>query len=146
MHRPRPHRSSAGISLIEVMLVLVVIGVLAAMAIPRFGTATEQAHVDQAAAALRSVWVAERLWWLEEHAFCGSTDELLEQRLLDRSLVEQTAPFTLLIEGASEDAFTARMMRTGSDAWSGELVIDERGDVTGFSAGESGLHVLPPGQ
>ncbi len=138
-------RSIAGVSLIEVMLVLVVIGISAGMAVPRFGIATEQTHVDIAAASLHSVWVAERLWWLEQHEFCDSVDELAAQRLLDRPLVDAVAPFELDVLSADEGAFVARMLRTGSDDWSGELLIDESGVITGFTSNEAGLHVVPQG-
>ena len=143
MHRTRGNRSTAGVSLIEVMLVLIVIGVGAAMAVPRFGTASEQMSVDQAASALRTVWVAERLWWLERHEFCDSLDDLVALRLLDQPLVDQASPFELSLLAADESGFTARMARSGSDEWAGELLIDETGVVSGYSANGAGLHVLP---
>jgi len=139
-------RAEAGISLIEVMLVLVIIGITAGMAVPKFGIATEQARVDLAVASLRSVWVAERLWWLEQHAFCESLDDLTDQRLLDRPLADAVAPFELDILSADEGTFIARMQRKGSENWSGELLIDESGVVTGFTSNEAGLHVVPQGQ
>jgi prepilin-type N-terminal cleavage/methylation domain-containing protein len=143
MSRARPERPIAGMSLIEIMLVLVVIGVFAGMAVPRFGVATEQTNVDQGAAALHTVWVAERLWWLDHHAFCAQLGTLADARLVDRALVDETAPLTLSILGATATTFTAQLARTGSDNWSGDLVIDESGEVTGFIADEAGLHVVP---
>ena len=41
------------------------VGILVAFAVPSFGRVSEQSHVDMAAQYLRSVWSAQRIYWLE---------------------------------------------------------------------------------
>lgn len=139
----RPARAVAGITLLELMLVFTLIGVLVAWASPRFAVAVEQTRVDQAAASLRSVWLAERLHWLEHKTFTDDLGELAAQRYIDAPLVAQTTPFLLSIDSADEQAFEASAERTGSGAWTGVMSIDETGVVAGSTQDEGGHHVAP---
>src|SRR5262245_14943485 len=69
---PDSRAGERGTTVVEVTLVVLVLGVLASMAWPRFAVAGEQARVDQAAAELRSIWVGQRLHWLETGEFAGN--------------------------------------------------------------------------
>ena len=139
----RPARPAAGHTLLELMLVFTVIGILVAWASPRFDVAVEQTRVDQAAAALRSVWLAERLHWLEHRSFTADLDALAEARLVDQALLDQTQPFVYAIEAADEQTLSASAERTGSEAWSGLLDLDETGAIGGSTQHEDGTVVSP---
>src|SRR5262245_9107525 len=139
----RAGRRVAGTSLLELMLVLVVLGILVAFATPRFDVAVEQTRVDQAAAALRSLWLAERLNWLEHQSFSTDLDALADQRFIDQAVVAQTQPFVFSVDDADAQAFAVTAQRTGSTAWSGSLGIDESGAITGSTQDEDG-HVCAP--
>ena len=65
------------------MVVLTVIAIMAAMCIPTFQRAIEQSRADVAAANLRAIWAAERLYWLEYHAYTDQFDNLRAMGLLD---------------------------------------------------------------
>ena len=51
------------------MVAMVVLGVLLSMGIPRFQQSLEQSRADVAGANLRSIWSAQRLYWLENRAY-----------------------------------------------------------------------------
>lgn len=143
--RARALRGPPGITLVEVLLVLVVVGVLLGMAWPRFGLAGEQARVDLAAGVLRSVWLAQRLHHLETGAYADDFAQLEALRLLDAAVADEDQPFSYALESPGPDAFTAQALRTGSAEWSGTLTIDEGGGVGGSTADQGGRHVQPSG-
>lgn len=141
--RPAVGRAVAGSTLMELMLVVAVLGILVGWGAPRYEVAVEQTRVDQAAAALRSVWLAERLNWLEHHTFSDDLDALAGQRLVDAALVNQAQPFVLVVEAADAQGFSISADRTGSSAWTGALDLDETGAITGSTQDENG-HVVSP--
>ena len=136
-------RAEAGNSLLELMLVLLVLGILVGWGSPRFDAAVEQTRVDQAAAALRSLWLGERMHWLEHRSYTDDLDLLAEERLVDEALVAQTEPFVFSIDDADEQTLAASAERTGSNSWSGSLGIDESGALSGTTHDEDGTVVSP---
>ena len=131
-----------GTTVVEVTLVVIVLGVLASMAWPRFAVAGEQARVDLAASELRSLWVAQRLHWLETGEFAANLATLRTELLLDKAVGGASTPFHCEILHGDEASFDARAQRAGSSAWSGELLLDEEGVITG-STSHGGQHVSP---
>jgi len=55
-------RKSRGFTLIELMIVVVIIGILAALAIPRFMQATVKSKQSEAKAILKQIYVNERTY------------------------------------------------------------------------------------
>ena len=58
----RFHRSSKGFTLIELMIVVVIIGILAAMAIPRFMRVTTKAKQSEAKQLLKQIYTMQRAY------------------------------------------------------------------------------------
>ncbi len=56
-------RKSQGFTLIELMIVVVIIGILAALAIPRFMMATTKSRQSEARAILKQIYVNQRTYW-----------------------------------------------------------------------------------
>jgi type IV pilus assembly protein PilA len=56
------HRDSKGFTLIELMIVVVIIGILAALAIPRFMRATTKAKQTEAKQILKQIYVMQRAY------------------------------------------------------------------------------------
>ena len=77
---------SRGFSLVEVMVVLTILGILIAMAVPRYTRAIEQSRADIAAANLRAIWSAERLYWLENRVYTADLNRLQTLGLLDSAV------------------------------------------------------------
>jgi type II secretory pathway pseudopilin PulG len=142
---PQGARSARGTTLLEVTLVTVVLGVLLGQGLPRFERAGEQVRVDAAAAGLRSLWLAQRLHWLEAGTFADELDTLSELRLVDATVAAAAEGFVLEVLDGDAQGFAARALRVDSGHWTGELTLDESGAVQGFTQDAGGQHVQPAG-
>ena len=72
--RARGDSVRSGYSLIETLVALVMMSVLIAMGVPRFQLSLEQARANVAGANLRSIWSAERLYWLQNRGYEADLD------------------------------------------------------------------------
>ena len=66
------HRSQKGFTLIELMIVVVIIGILAALAIPRFMRATTKSKQSEAKQILKQIYVMEQAYRQEYDAYWGN--------------------------------------------------------------------------
>lgn len=57
------HRQEKGFTLIELLIVVVIIGLLAAIAIPKFSTTKEKAYVSTMKGDLRNLATAQETYW-----------------------------------------------------------------------------------
>jgi type IV pilus assembly protein PilE len=145
---PRRPRLRRGSTLIELMVVVVMTGILAAVALPSFQKAMEQARVDQAASTLRTIWAAQRFYRLDHPGtYAGSIAALAEGGLIDErlSLGASSQPFGFVMtleDGAT--GFEVVATRKGSSVWSGHLTITASGAVDGGITGVDGDRINPP--
>lgn len=127
-----------GWSLVEVVVVLTMMAILVSLSVPIFRRALEQAQADIAAANLRAVWSAERLYWLENHVYSSDLNELRALGLLDPSLLSSSSAYVYQLQSNGATAFTATATRNGSTLWSGTLIVDQSGNFSGV--------IMAPGQ
>ena len=64
-------RSREGFTLIELLIVVVIIGILAAIAIPKFANTKEKAVVASMKSDLRNLAGAEESYWVENRTYYG---------------------------------------------------------------------------
>ena len=69
----------SGFTLIEIILVVVIIGILAGIAIPRMGGKTEKAALVQAQANINSLKMAIQDYELINYVYPSSLDQLLDE-------------------------------------------------------------------
>lgn len=137
---PRRRRGlRAGYSLVESMTVMVILGILTSIALPRFGRSLEQAKADVAAANLRAVWTAERIYWLENRQYTADLTTFVDRAdtpqyhgLLDRSIAYagEDAPYAYQVTEATATSFSATATRQNSPSWSGAFTITHEGTFT----------------
>jgi prepilin-type N-terminal cleavage/methylation domain-containing protein len=72
--RPRTLRNNKGFTLIELMIVVVIIGILAALAIPRFGQASDRAKEKEADGILKQIHTMQQAYKAQTGAFGSLTD------------------------------------------------------------------------
>jgi len=60
-----PNHKKIGLTLLETIIVMIIVGILATLAIPRFTASQERAHSSEAIASLKMIGAAERMYRLE---------------------------------------------------------------------------------
>ncbi len=128
--------AKSAFTLVEMMIVLTIVAIMAAMCVPTFERAIEQSRADVAAANLRAVWAAERLYWLEYRAYTGQFNDLCAMGLLDPAFPAagnySYGPPVLSPDGSG---FTATATTNSGDPAS--ISIDQNGTIvaTGITLG-----------
>jgi type IV pilus assembly protein PilE len=123
---------AAGFTLVEIMVVVSVIAILTAIAIPFFGRALEQSQANVAAANLRAIWAAQRWWWLENSTYTSNLQtDLANNGLIEPQIATATTPYQYSVVLTDSNTFTATATRTLSPTWSGSFTIDQTGQVGG---------------
>ncbi len=134
MDHIRQRRSQGGFTLIELMVVIVIIGILAAYIAPRFIGQTEKAKVSEAKAQIRSFEIALKMFRLD-NGFYPSTEQGLE------SLVTQ--PTTGRIPEKYNKGGYLESARIPDDPWGNPYIYTSPGshgfDYEIVSLGADGL-------
>jgi len=102
-----------GFTLLELLIVLIIIGVLAALFIPSFRPAKEAALNDEARANLDLIKAAEKVYRMENNLYYGPTSDINNiNTYLKLSLPNATnRNWNYSIISASADAFSATAVR-----------------------------------
>jgi type II secretion system protein G len=141
--RPPPRR---GFTLVELMVVMAIVGVMVAMSAPSFQRAIEQSRADIAMANLRTIWAAERLYWLENHKYTSDIQKLQAMGVLDSSIPTTPADtvgsysYSVTVDAATEEtSMTATATRAGTGTG---FTISDTGESSG-TVTISGFSITP---
>jgi type IV pilus assembly protein PilA len=130
------HRSNKGFTLIELMIVVVIIGILAALAIPRFMASTTKSKQSEAKQILKQIYVMQRAYRQEFDTYWGNgiTADAANPDNFARLGVQigSTARYTYsLVAGPNTFTATADVPNPGldDDATPDTWTIDHNGDL-----------------
>ena len=142
--RPRG-RARAGFTLSEMMMVCLLIAILVCFSMPVIRHSIEQALVDNAAADLKGLWTAERLYWLKYGMYAESLDVLRQEHFFTQQLMHNSnfIGFTYVIGSVTSNAFVAQATPLDQIRWSGGLSIAQDGLVTGSIQSSDGHSIIP---
>lgn len=114
-------RKSGGFTLVELAVVIVIIGVLAAFGVPRFIKSVERSKASEAFAYLAAVRTAQERYHARQGTYASSVADLD---------IKQVPPkyFTVDTIGAGttsslEDSWTLTLTRTGASAGYGDYSV-----------------------
>ena len=119
------NKSNKGFTLIELMIVVVIIGILAALAIPRFMTASTKSKTSEAQLILKQVYTMERSYKQQYDTYSNDLTAIGVElpdpsiRRYDYSVVATATTFTATATGQLDDDVT-------EDEWT----MDQEGTLT----------------
>ena len=135
MFRIRKRQSIRGLTLIELLMVIVIVGVLAAIAIPTYSGYMTRARRAEAKTALEQVRAAQEMWRAEKGSYAiddgGGTAVTKLQTTMGAPATTISQYYTWTFSVApTATTFTAQATATGSQATDGNLEINQDGTKT----------------
>ncbi|MFC1623871.1 prepilin-type N-terminal cleavage/methylation domain-containing protein [Candidatus Omnitrophota bacterium] len=112
-----------GFTLVEVLIVVIIIGILAAIGIPQFADSIEKAKGGEAMAGLGHIQTGEKIYYAENEVY--TADWAAD---LDISLTERFWTFTIVTPGQT---YVATATRSGGSRANQTLTMNETGTMGG---------------
>ena len=132
--------SRKGFTLVEVLIVVIIIGILAAIGIPQFASSIEKAKGGEARAGLGHIQTAEKIYFAENEEYCSFVADSSETNrdlstTLDIILTQKFWVFDVVVPGTDESGgatlFTATATRRGGAYEDEYLRMDHTGVIWG---------------
>ena len=114
-----------GFTLVEVLIVVIIIGILAAIGIPQFATSIEKAKGGEARAGLGHVQTAEKIYYAENEAYSPNITDL------DISLTNRYWTFSIDTVNANSSKYLATATRSGGTRDGQTITMDTNGTISG---------------
>jgi prepilin-type N-terminal cleavage/methylation domain-containing protein len=115
--------SSKGFTLIEMLIVVVIIGILAAIAVPRFSSAKGKAYDGTAKSDLRNAMTAQEAYYSDYQSFAASASDLIVTASSNVSITV-TAGDASGYEMTAKHALSANTWCVNSDGGDIQLATD----------------------
>ena len=121
-NKKNEYNKGAGFTLVELLIVIIIIGILAALALPQFGKTKEHAIGKEAIANLKLIAAAEKIYRMEPNAYypipAGSESNITNiNTYLRLSITEANWDYAVTSAGSPPSSFTATGDRQGSGGY-----------------------------
>ena len=127
-------KSRVGLTLIELLMVIVIVGVLAAIAVPMYSGYMQRARRADAKTALEQVRAAQEMWRAEKGSYAiddgGGTALAKLRTTMGAPATTISNYYTWSFTVKTATAFTAQATAIGSQVSDGWLAINQDGTKT----------------
>jgi type IV pilus assembly protein PilE len=136
----------AGFTIIELLIVVVMVAVLAALVLPRFGTTMEQARANEAVSYLRMIRAGERAFLSRNNTYiliaAGPAARAAIQANLGVDVSETNFTFSVGAGAAGiATSFVATATRTNGAQAGNTISIDQNGAIAGPAFAAAGINI-----
>lgn len=115
-----------GLTLIELLIVIIIVGILAAIAIPSYTNYLIRARRADAKAALEQVRASQEMWRAEHGSYSTDITQLQTSAGAPATSISKYYNWEFTVVNAN--SFTARAVPVGSQPATEELFINHRGE------------------
>ena len=123
-------RSKRGITLIELLIVIVIVGILAAIAVPTYTNYIQRARRADAKVALEQVRATQEMWRAEHGRYSIDATLVELQTTMGAPATSVSIYYNWGFTVLNANSFTARATPLGSQATDGWLNINQNGTKT----------------
>jgi len=147
--RRRRGEITSGFTLIELMIVVVIIGLLAALAIPRFMKASKKSKISEARIVLKRIWTCDQVYYEEYGVFYGAATDFGSTGLsaigFDKVSGAPRFAYSIVVDTDPYYVAEAYLPEEGGDgSLEGyELQMDREGNFVIFQPGEAEVESKP---
>lgn len=92
-------RNRKGFTLVELVVVIAILGILAAIAVPRFINAVDEAQAATDAANVKALQAAVNLYFMENAAYPSSLNDLVNKNYIDSIPTPNKGTAFVLVNG-----------------------------------------------
>mgnify|MGYP005651668525 CR=1 FL=1 len=127
--------SERGFTLIELMIVVVIIGILAALAVPQFMRTGAKAKQSEAKEVLKQIYTMQRAYFIENDSYClngvvaDATNQTAYALLAVEIMPTARYTYTMTVVGQNQFTCTARA-NLDDDVTIDTWIIDQNGNLT----------------
>lgn len=122
----------SGFSLLELLMVVLIVGILAAAALPNFSRGAERAKVKDAQSVIAALISAERVYYLDQGSYGTDTNLYSSRYVINPDAGNSNPDWTFGATGGTTTTVTAT--RTGGGSFSGNTI----NGTTGFNGTQYG--------
>lgn len=114
-----------GFTLVEVLIVVIIIGILAAIGIPQFAASIEKAKGGEARAGLGHIQTGEKVYFAENEYYTNSLSDL------DITLNQRYWTFAISVGGTNSSLYTSTSYRSGGSRSNQTIWMNQDGTISG---------------
>ena len=131
-------KKDRAITLLELIIVIIIVGILASVTVPMFGKAIEATKANEAVAGLEQIRTGQRIYRVEENSYWGPSigSEAAEIKNINDKLrtfvdFKDARNWDYDVALNSSMSFTATATRLGGNYPGKTITLDEQGDFNG---------------